>query len=78
MPSVGGAQGKDLHYFYGEEEKDARVDLCDRCKKYIKTVDTREIDRLVYPALEHISNLHLDIKAQEMGFSPGIELYLQI
>ena len=28
--------------------------------------------------LEHISNLHLDIKAQEMGFSPGMDLYLQM
>ena len=64
--------------FYSEEDKEARVDLCNQCKKYIKTVDIREVERLVYPALEHISNLHLDIKAQEMGFSSCMDLYMQI
>lgn len=70
------AQARHLHYFYNEEEKDARVDLCENCKKYIKTIDTRKIDRLIYPPLEHISRLHLDIKAQEMGFTPGIEPFI--
>ena len=69
-------QDKELHYFYNEEEKDARVDLCENCKKYIKTIDTRKIDRSIYPPLEHISRLHLDIKAQEIGFTPGIELFI--
>jgi FdhE protein len=77
-PYCDSSQNKDRHYFYSEEEKEARVDLCDHCKKYIKTIDTRKVDRLIYPSLEHISNLHLDIKAQEMGFAPGIELFVQI
>jgi len=67
---------KELHYFYNEEEKDARVDLCENCKKYIKTIDTRKIARLIYPPLEHISRLHLDIKAQDIGFTPGLELFI--
>ena len=29
----GGSQTKDLHYFYSEEEKEARVDLCDRGRR---------------------------------------------
>ena len=72
------SQNKDLHYFYSEEEKDSRVDLCDKCKKYIKTCDTRNISRLIYPPLEHIATMHLDIKAQEMGFEPGIRLFMQV
>jgi FdhE protein len=52
--------------------------LCDRCKKYIKALDTRKVDRLIYPPLEQISTLHLDIKAQEMGFEPGIKLLMQV
>jgi FdhE protein len=76
-PYCDSSQNKDLHYFYSEEEKDTRVDLCDNCKKYIKTLDTRKIDRLIYPPLELISTVHLDIKAQEMGFKPGIRLFMQ-
>jgi FdhE protein len=77
-PYCDSAQVKDLHYFYSEEEKDSRVDLCDNCNKYIKTCDTRKLARLIYPPLEHISTMHLDIKAQEMGFEPGIRLFMQV
>jgi len=68
---------KDLHYIFSEEEKDWRVYLCDKCNKYIKTLDTREVDRLIYPPLEQVSTLHLDIKAQEEGFEPGVKLYME-
>ena len=77
-PYCDSSQNKDLHYFYSEEEKDSRVDLCDNCKKYIKTCDTRNIARLIYPPLEQISTMHLDIQAQEMGFEPGIKLFMQV
>lgn len=70
-PFCEGSRDKDLHYFYNEEETGTRVDLCDHCRKYIKTLDTRKLGRLIYPPLEHISNLHLDIKARDMGFSSG-------
>ena len=76
-PYCDGSGSEDLHYFYSEEEIDTRVDLCDKCQKYIKTIDTRKTDRLIYPPLEHISTMHLDIKAQEMGFGPGIRLFMQ-
>lgn len=77
-PYCDSSQNKDLHYFYSEEEKDTRVDVCDNCKKYIKTLDTRKVERLIYPPLEQISTIHLDIKAQEMGFEPGIKLFMQV
>jgi FdhE protein len=77
-PYCDSSQNKDLHYFYSEEEKDTRVDVCDNCKKYIKTLDTRKVERLIYPPLEQISTIHLDIKAQEMGFVPGIKLFMQV
>jgi FdhE protein len=70
--------GKTLHYFYSEEEKDTRVDLCDNCKKYIKALDTKKVARLIYPPLEQLSTMHLDIKAQEMGFEPGIKLFMPV
>jgi FdhE protein len=61
-----------LHYFFSEQEEDWRVDLCDGCKKYIKTLDTRKVTRPVYFPLEQIASLHLDLRAREMGYeSPG-------
>jgi FdhE protein len=66
-----------LHYYFSETEKDYRVDVCDRCKTYIKAVDMRNADRIIYPPLEFVATLHLDIKAQEMGFKSEIQLELQ-
>jgi FdhE protein len=66
-----------LHYYFSETEKDYRIDVCDTCKAYIKAVDTRNADRIIYPPLEFVATLHLDIKAQEMGLKSGIQLELQ-
>lgn len=63
---------KALHYFYSEEEKEYRVDVCDKCGKYLKTIDTRETHRTIYPPLEQIATLHLDIKAKELGHVSGV------
>jgi FdhE protein len=68
--------GNDAHqslgYFYSEEEPEYRVDTCNRCKSYIKAVDARKLDRPLYPPLEQICTLHLDIKAEEAGFKSPI------
>jgi FdhE protein len=63
-----------LHYFDIENEEEHRVDVCDKCGKYIKTVDTRKAERVIYPPLEHLSTPHLDIKATEMGHKSGIAI----
>lgn len=76
-PFCDNSDNKDLHYFFNEEETEIRVDLCDKCHKYLKTLDTRQTDRLIYPPLEQVSTLHLDIKAREEGFEPGVKLYME-
>ncbi|MCP4683077.1 MAG: formate dehydrogenase accessory protein FdhE [Desulfobacterales bacterium] len=68
--------GTAQNYFYSEEEPGYRVDTCDKCKKYIKTVDAREIGRRLYPDIEQVSTLHLDMKAKEMGF--GSPLFISM
>lgn len=67
-----------LHYLFSEDEKEYRIDVCDRCNKYIKSVDTRIIDRFVYLPLEQIATLHLDIMAKEKGFESGVPLEFQV
>jgi FdhE protein len=57
-------------YFYTEKEGRAyRVDVCEKCKRYIKTVDTNELDKEVIPLLEDAGTLHLDILAQDEGYT---------
>jgi len=77
-PFCNNNERKTLRYFFSEEEKGYRVDVCDECKKYIKTVDTREMKRPVHPFVEQISTLHLDLIAQEQGLESGIPIWLQM
>jgi FdhE protein len=74
-PFCENSEDKKLHYFFSEEEKEYRVYLCDKCHKYVKTIDTREVDRMIYPPLEQVLTLHLDFRAREEGFEPGIRLF---
>ncbi|MBN2468185.1 MAG: formate dehydrogenase accessory protein FdhE [Deltaproteobacteria bacterium] len=59
---------KTLRYYSSEREEEYRIDVCDGCKGFIKTVDTRKVERVIYPPLEHVATPHLDLKAIEMGF----------
>lgn len=57
-----------LHYFYAEGDEAHRIDLCDNCKQYIKTVDSRKLSYEPALDLEDIVTIHLDIIASEKGF----------
>jgi FdhE protein len=67
-PSCNNKDLNSLHYFYAEEEEAYRVDLCDQCKGYIKTVDSRKLDYEPLIDLEDIVTIHLDILAMEKGY----------
>ncbi len=60
-----------LQYFDIEGEEEYRVDVCDKCKKYIKTVDINKTSRLIYPPLESQSTPYIDVKFEELGYLPG-------
>jgi len=64
-----------LRYFVVEEEtpteKSAfRVDVCDKCKIYIKTLDERKLPESAKPDLylENLKTVYLDVLAQKDGF----------
>jgi len=59
---------KKLHYFHAEGQNAYRVELCDRCRQYIKTVDQRNIDYEPDLEVEDIATIHLDILASGKGF----------
>ncbi len=56
-----------LRYFHGEGEETHRIDLCDKCHQYIKTIDYRNFQESD-PVLEDLATLHLDILATQKGY----------
>ena len=52
---------RKLHYKVSDQEKEYRLEVCDRCQSYWKTVDTRELDRSFYAPLETLVSAHLDL-----------------
>jgi FdhE protein len=57
-------------YFYAEKEGKAyRVDVCEKCKRYIKTIDTNELGEEVIPIIEDAGTLFLDVLARNEGFT---------
>ncbi len=56
-----------LQYFCGEGDEAYRVDLCDECHHYIKTIDYRNLEASD-PFLEDLATLHLDVVAVEKGY----------
>jgi FdhE protein len=67
-PFCGNKDHKTLRYFFAEGNEGYRVDLCDQCHQYIKTVDSRNLDYEPVLALEDLVTLHLDILASQQGF----------
>jgi len=58
---------ESLHYLFAEGEKAYRIDLCDKCHQYIKTIDYRNLAESD-PVLEDLATLHLDILASQKGY----------
>ncbi len=62
---------KSLHYFFGEGEETHRIDLCDKCHRYIKTIDYRNLQELD-PVLEDLATPHLDFLASQKGYKRSV------
>ncbi|WP_320169615.1 formate dehydrogenase accessory protein FdhE [Maridesulfovibrio sp.] len=62
-----------LRYLQSDESKNERVDICDNCKHYFVTIDTRELVDEPDPRVAPLGLVHLDIRAQEDEFMPITE-----
>ena len=67
-PFCGNEEQQTLAYFSIEGEEKYRVDVCNECKRYIKTVDFRETEEEADLDVEDIATLHLDMLANEEGY----------
>ncbi len=68
-PFCGNEEQKTLSYFTVEEDERYRVEVCDRCKRYIKTIDTRKMQDEPNLDIEDIATIHLDMLANEEGYN---------
>ena len=57
-----------LRFFFVEDDELHRVDVCDKCKKYIKTVNLRDREEDSVLFIEYVTTIHLDRLAQKEGF----------
>lgn len=62
---------KKLNYFYLEEDKSRRVYVCEKCKSYLKTINAKDMGKIVNLELEDLFTVQLDMVAQEKGYNPG-------
>ncbi len=66
-PFCGNREEGSLQYFCGEGEEAYRIDICEKCHHYLKTLDTRVME-IIDPELEDIATLHLDLIASQKGY----------
>ena len=67
----GNKEQGSLPYFYSEGEETCRIDLCDKCHHYIKTIDCRNLEASD-PSLEDRATLHLDVLAVQKGYQRSV------
>jgi FdhE protein len=70
-PACDNKDQESLGYFCGEGEETFRIDFCDRCHRYIKTIDYRNLEESD-PCLEDLATLHLDILASQKGYRRAV------
>jgi FdhE protein len=70
-PACNNKEQESLEYFCGEGEEAFRIDLCDRCHRYIKTIDYRSLEESD-PSLEDLATLHLDVLAAQKGYRRAV------
>ncbi len=58
----------ELNYFTLDDDKTYRVDCCDKCQRYLKTVDERVVNYPINILVENEITAHLDAVATEQGY----------
>jgi len=68
-PFCGNEEQHSLAYFAVEGEERYRVDVCNKCRRYIKIVDLPKTAEEANLDVEDIATLHLDMLAYEEGYN---------
>jgi FdhE protein len=68
-PFCGNEEQHSLAYFEVEGEERYRVDVCNKCRRYIKTVELPKSSEEPNLDVEDIATLHLDLIACDEGYN---------
>jgi len=68
-PFCGNEEQHSLAYFAVEGEESHRVDVCNKCRRYIKIIELPKSSEDVNLDVEDIATLHLDMLAYEEGYN---------
>ena len=68
-PFCGNEEQHSLAYFEVEGEERYRVDVCNKCRRYIKTVELPKSSEEPNLDIEDIATLHLDMIAYDEGYN---------
>jgi FdhE protein len=68
-PFCGNEEQHSLAYFEVEGEERYRVDVCNKCRRYIKTVELPKSSEEPNLDVEDIATLHLDVIAYDEGYN---------
>lgn len=68
-PFCGNEEQHSLAYFEVEGEERYRVDVCNKCRRYIKTVELPKSSEEPNLDVEDIATLHLDMIAYDEGYN---------
>lgn len=61
-------RSKEKQVYYPSQDGVYRLYTCPDCKRYLKTVDLRELHREVVPVVERLVTVGMDLAAQQEGF----------
>lgn len=64
---------EELRYLQSEERPNERIDVCDKCKRYLINIDSREFIKEPDLRIAAKAYIHLDIIAQKKGYMPLTE-----
>jgi FdhE protein len=67
-PACGEQDRDQLPIYSAEQFAHVRIDACDRCHQYIKTIDLTR-DGLAVPCVDDIASVSLDLWAREQGYT---------
>jgi FdhE protein len=66
-PSCGEQDFDALPVYTADQFNYVRIDACDRCRSYLKTIDLTK-DGLAVPIVDDIASLSLDLWARDRGY----------
>jgi formate dehydrogenase accessory protein FdhE len=61
-------RSKEKQTYYASEDQVYRLYVCPDCRRYLKTVDLREVHGERFPVVERLLTVNMDLAAQQEGF----------